>query len=263
MNYSSLVPKINIEAYSYLYAIETALRELIIDSLEKIAGPKWYKQRLPAEALQKYKDGKSYELSIKWTRLIPHHPIYYIDFTHIRQIIIRNDNWDDIFKGVFGRKSFIENTLSELEPIRNNIAHNRKLSIGDLKIVKTAYTKLEGALGSDRLIQLQKRCTSALDIYNRLKALQKECVLTYKLCSKYEAVKSLDIWVSVCVEWWFDASYLGKKLEGIIVYFNAIQEYTRIPRRRGTGHKIEAWVKKNDVKSKYQAAQIEFNNLFS
>jgi hypothetical protein len=37
-------------------------------------------------------------------------------------------NWDQCFKQVFSSVSFIETKLSELEPIRHDIAHSRKLS---------------------------------------------------------------------------------------------------------------------------------------
>ena len=85
----SPVPKENIEIFCYLYRIETGLREFIIDSLNGLAGQRWYKTRLPSDVLVKYRKSRNSEKNIKWTQLIPHHPIYYLDFPDLRKIIER------------------------------------------------------------------------------------------------------------------------------------------------------------------------------
>lgn len=51
---------------------------------------------------------------------------------------------------------------------------------------------------------------------------------------------------------------LGHKVEGIVKYFKTVEEYANLPRTRGTGHKIESWVKDNDIETKYNNAQTEF-----
>ncbi len=43
----SLVPRENLDAYAFLFAIEVGLRELIIDRLKSLSGHQWYKRRLP------------------------------------------------------------------------------------------------------------------------------------------------------------------------------------------------------------------------
>ncbi len=255
------IPKENIEVYCYLYSIETALRKLIIESLREIEGSNWFKRRLPVDVLEKYRKGVEFEKSIKWHQLVPHHPIYYIDFTDLKKIIEREDNWRDAFKPIFSRKDILGSTLSELEFIRNKIAHNRKASCGDVEIVRAAYSKLSDSIGKNRFDDLSAKCTCALDISERLGELQKECEMTFCRCKDCERLGHIDVWKTVCDEWWFDESYLGHKLDGIVSYFTAIEEYFVLPRTRGSGYKIESWFKSKDIESKYTNARIEFLDM--
>ena len=45
--YQQLPPQENIEIFSMIYSIETALREIIIDALSAVEGSQWYRRRLP------------------------------------------------------------------------------------------------------------------------------------------------------------------------------------------------------------------------
>lgn len=258
-----LVPKENIEIYCYLYRIETALREFIIDLLENLEGPRWYKKRLPGDILEKYRKAREIEKSIKWTQLIPHHPVYYIDFPDLKKIIERSDNWKDAFKKVFSRKDILSSTLSELEFIRNSIAHNRKSTQTDVTIVKATYGKLSQAIGKERFDELSARCTHSTDIWKNLQELLKESQTTYSACKNCEPLENLVVWGSTHKEWWFDESYLGHKLDEITNYFKLIEEYVALPRTRGIGHKIEEWVRRSDIDEKYNESQVEFVAILS
>src|SRR5689334_24990194 len=122
------VPAENLRCYERLFCIEVALRELIVMRLSQAHGPLWYKTRLPVEILRKYRDAVATERAIKWLQLVPHHPIYYIDFTDLQQIIEKDDNWRDVFRDIFGRKDIVAGILAEIAPIRNKVAHSRKVS---------------------------------------------------------------------------------------------------------------------------------------
>jgi len=104
------LPQENIEIFSLLYAIETVLRELIIERLSSVEGSKWYKKCLPSDILDKYKDSRNQEKRTPWLQCIPHHPIYYLDFPHLRMIIQRNDNWK-VFDDIFFSKEILVSTL--------------------------------------------------------------------------------------------------------------------------------------------------------
>ena len=169
-----LVPRENIQIYCYLYKIENGLRELIIDLLKDVAGPSWYKRRMPGDILEKYLKGRESELKVPWTQLIPHHPIYYVDFPDLKKIIERTDNWKDKFVQIFSRRDILSGTLSEIQVVRNKIAHNRKTTYNDLNIIKGAYTKLSQIIGEKKFTELVSRCTCALNIQERLTGLRKE-----------------------------------------------------------------------------------------
>lgn len=253
------VPRENIDIYRCLYMIENALRELIIDSMEAVDGPLWYKKRLPGDVLAKYREAIKHEKNIKWTQLIPHHPIYYIDFPDLKKVIERKDNREQVFQQIFPRKDIFASTLSELEFIRNRIAHNRKATNKDSEIVKGAYTKLSLSIGEKTFVELVSRCTYAGDIYTRLLELEKECESSLNNCRNLKAMETLKVWESVYNEWWFDESYLGHELTEIVSYFTTIIEYQNLPRARGVGHKIEKWVQCNKIEDKYAKAKKEFN----
>ena len=91
------VPAENAECFSYLYVIETALRELIVECLEQAAGSRWYKTRLPENPLESFKMGRRVERECPWHQSVPLHPIYYTEFPHLKEIIERSDNWKDTF----------------------------------------------------------------------------------------------------------------------------------------------------------------------
>jgi hypothetical protein len=109
---TQIAPSNSVEAFTLLYCIENALREFIIDSLSNFSGPKWYKTRLPGDVLKKFKEAKIYERSIAWLELVPHHPLYYIDFADLRKIIEQNNNWTEIFKELFLNKNVTSDTLN-------------------------------------------------------------------------------------------------------------------------------------------------------
>ena len=136
------IPEGNILAYKCLYIIENTLRELIIETLQAHAGPTWYKSRLPPDVFAKYKEARKAERSIPWRQLTPHHPLYYVDFPDLKKTIDQENNWRDCFARYFRRKDIFVATLSELEPIRNRIAHCRNPSAYDIQLVELAYQKL-------------------------------------------------------------------------------------------------------------------------
>ncbi len=246
------VPKENIEGYSFLFDIENALRELIINSLLKLDGPRWYKKRIPGDVLGKYQNAIKAERKIKWTKLIPHHPIYYIEFPDLKKILSRDDNWNDAFKNIFGpNKEVIITLLSEIEPVRNDLAHNRKLDTTSLVILKAAYAKLATFLGAEAFSGLSIRCTLLKNIKQELTLLQEEARLVYDNCRGLRAINALHKWDSIQTQWWFDEIYLGHALDDIASFFRSMEEYSLIPRQRGVGHKIESWIKNNCIEEKY------------
>ncbi|BAZ15854.1 hypothetical protein NIES4071_77270 [Calothrix sp. NIES-4071] len=257
-----LVPKENIEAYNYLFMIETGLRELIIEELQRVE-IKWYKTRLPEDIKKKYIDGKKAENNIKWSKLILHHPIYYVDFPDLKKVIESNTNWKGVFDTIFGRKEILSATLSEIEYVRNKVAHNRKVIRADVDIVKGAYTKISNAVGEGRFKSLASKCTLADDITSQLVALKLDANNFFVLINNYKIIDNIKIWACICDSWWFDFEYLNHSIDAIKEFFKLVEQYMELPRVRGSGHKIESWVKSNNVSEKYNHAIDEIMIIIS
>jgi len=260
-HFDSAVPQDNVSTYKLLFVIEVGLRELIVETLTAKCGPYWYKERLPGDILEAYREARNQERRTKWLQLVPHHPIYYMDFPHLRVVIERSDNWEDVFKQLFQRKDLFVASLNELEPIRNRVAHNRKVSTEDLRIAEAAYTKICAAVGEKRFLTLACRCTSAHDIPDSLSLLRQEADAALQCCNACKPLETLTVWDGVGRAWWFDDDYLGCQVGAIKSYFEILRAYQRLARHKGSGHKIEAWLHGSGIELAHRSAMQEFSSL--
>lgn len=255
------IPSENDTIYELLYYIEVGLREFIIEVLETKIGPPWWRQCLPNDVKQTAKSGLQLEKKIKWSKVIPHHPMYYTDFPDLKKIITKGDNWRNLFQPIFGREDLLISTLSELEPIRNKIAHNRKATTEDLAIVETAYKKIVTAIEEEKFYELVNRCTLAEDVPASLLSLEGEAEQAFKICLAYEPMIVLENWERIRMSWWFNADYLENEISAIEEYFKTLHAYKQLPRLRGHGHKIEAWVNKVNIRGKYMNAMQQLAEI--
>ncbi len=255
------IPNENLAIFRFFYSIEVGLRELIIELLEDGYGPYWWRLRLPPDVLQAYREGRNYERTIGWLQLVPHHPVYYLDFPDLKKVIVRSDNWEQVFRHIFKSKETLLGTLTELEPIRNKIAHNRKATTADMIIIRGAHEKLVTAIGPNKFRGLVGKCTLAEDIRGSLAQLQQEANSAFALCQDLKPLKRLAIWDKIRNQWWFDGDYLGDSVAGISDYFEALVLYKQLPRYRGSGPKIDAWLIENNLRGKYSTATHEFSDL--
>ena len=249
------VPPENVRAFAILYSIENSIRELIIEELARVSGPHWFKQRLPGDVLEKFREGVRLERKVSWVQLVPHHPIYYIDFPDLRKIIQRADNWSDCFKAIFRSEEVLEGTLFEIEVIRNRVAHNRRLAVQDVEIVAAARTKLAAALGEERFVSLADRCTHLPSLAESMRRLLEALEESYNSCRRFEVCTSSSEWRALLAQWWFDQSYLGTPTENIQAFFDLISEYNALSRLRGEGYKLERWMAGSGIDERYLRAK--------
>jgi hypothetical protein len=115
------------DAYSALKHLETKLRGLIQSKLSPLSD-NWWKERIPSDVQQRAQERKNRNEGLyPWYEQRDLHLIFYVDFTDYSKIILRKDNWEQIFSKVFKDKEIVSAKLKELEHIRNNIAHSREL----------------------------------------------------------------------------------------------------------------------------------------
>ena len=74
-------------------------------------------------------------------------------------------------------------------------------------------------------------------------------------------IPGMACWDGVRGEWWFDNDYLGENLDPLSSYFGTVEAYSELPRARGTGHKLEAFVKAAELAMKHDRAQGVFSRL--
>lgn len=238
------VPVTNRELYEILFILETGLRELIIDRLQRAAGPRWEAHRLPPDVYEKVRVGIRFERTSGWLGHVPHHPIYYIDFPELLKAITSRNNWQSVFEDDLHRKTLIEEAINDLAPIRNKVAHNRHCSEYDVQVGRGALLKVSQAVGKDRLLSLARKCTCAPAIPESLRNLRQAIETSALAVRKVEPIEPPLIpndW------WWFDETYLGVSVDTVLAGVSVLREYACLPRGRGKGHEIEAWVNGNEV----------------
>ncbi len=257
-----LVPDENVVAYKLIYMIEVGLRELIIESLSSLDS-RWWKTRLPPDLIAKVKNGREVEKKIKWINLTPHHPLYYIDFPDLKKIIDRNDNWRDIFQNCFSDKEVLDGALRGLEPIRNKMAHNRKLSQEEVNMLSNSLSILISSIGENKLNGLISKRTTAINIPNYLENLKQLIIDSYELAKRFKPVNSLELWFEIDSSWWFDQDYLNQDLELIKQFFHLLSQYTSLPRSRGSGYVLEKWIINSNLETAMKEAVAVLNELTS
>lgn len=139
---SDEVPEFNVEAYQWLYVLETQLRDFIVRRL-KAAHARW-EQRLPQGMHDKWQEKKARELA----EGKPEQPIiHYADFTDYNDIILGGANWRECFKDVFKREESVREGFNRLRPIRLIVAHNRILTSEELLLLNVEARLFLRAIG--------------------------------------------------------------------------------------------------------------------
>jgi len=256
------VPKTNVTGYQLVYIFEVAIRELIIELAAEKHDSRWYKHLLPGgNIMEKYEAAKIYERKTPWSQCVPAHPMYYLDLPELREVIGRRDNWKTFFGELFSNRDVFLGAMQELEPIRNKIAHNRTVTAADVKILHAALDKLRNSLGASRLAALVARQTAVPDLASSFQDLRVQARACYLSCRSFQPMAVPKQWEMIVQEWWFDSDYLGVSVEPIIEFFQVIETYMNLPRGRGSGHRIEEWVRKQDLGTIYDRADNTLSRI--
>jgi len=126
-----------------LLELEEKMRQCIESALRKLSPTNWWKERIPADVRENAENKKRRnEKPWPWLEQKDRPLICYLDFNDYEKVIIRSDNWQEIFKSIFKDRDITVGKLRELDPIRNDIAHSRKLTVRQferLKMYKTDF----------------------------------------------------------------------------------------------------------------------------
>jgi len=86
--------------------------------------------------------------------------IFYVDFSDYSKIILRRDDWDQVFAPIFKEKEVISAKLRELEPVRNALAHFRKLIEAPRSSKAQTIFKRRNCMHYELVDQIVKRAPS-------------------------------------------------------------------------------------------------------
>ena len=116
------------KAHDRLQRFETQIRRFIDERMTKGFGTNWIKRQVPRDIRQSWleKEQKAREEGGGQHPLID-----YADFTDYVPIIIRRDNWAEVFEDVFRRKTSVQESFQRLYPIRICTMHSRAITQDD------------------------------------------------------------------------------------------------------------------------------------
>ncbi|MBR7782678.1 Swt1 family HEPN domain-containing protein [Undibacterium luofuense] len=134
----------NKEAHEVLHRFENAVRRFIEKVMREEFGPNWIVQRLPSGMYDSWQEKK--QKAIKAGK--PEFPLIdYADFTDYKAIIEKNENWNQVFKGIFGRKGDVQESFQRLFPIRISYAHARPITLEDALLLRVETKRILKAIG--------------------------------------------------------------------------------------------------------------------
>jgi uncharacterized repeat protein (TIGR03833 family) len=126
--------------------LERLLRKTILDGFRIFfKGDPWWKQRIPKDIRVRALAKKNESESDKYLQQTnEYHLIDYVDFGDYSSIIIKGDNWRDVFSNVLptGSQLKFEIKMSELNVVRSHLYHNRKVSDLDKKRFEVYYNDI-------------------------------------------------------------------------------------------------------------------------
>lgn len=134
----------NNAAHDRLQRLEMHLRRFINCRMTAALGQNWIKHRVPGPMRQEWQDKRDKAVA----RGEPEGSlIAYADFTDYEKIILRGDNWEEVFKSVFQRQTSVQESLQRLYPIRICTMHARIITQDDQLYLHVEIRRLLQAIG--------------------------------------------------------------------------------------------------------------------
>lgn len=116
------------DAHDWLQRFESHLRLFIDTEMTRLFGPEWPTHRLPNGMHGRWTEKKDAAARAERPECVP---IAYAEFTDYLQIIIRKDNWRQVFGSHFERREDLRESFQRLHPIRLDTMHARPISQDD------------------------------------------------------------------------------------------------------------------------------------
>jgi len=132
-----------VAAYKTIWSFESRIRRFIDQIMTKRYGPNWTKHRVPGDMKKDWGEKRTKALDSGE----PERPlICYADFTHYEAVIVRKDNWEEVFKAVFRNKESVTESLRRLYPMRVPTMHSRIIISDDMLYLMAETRRLLTAI---------------------------------------------------------------------------------------------------------------------
>lgn len=115
-------------AFNVLQQFEIAVRRFIVEAMRATYGDEWARRQLPGDMYDKWQEKKK---TARKAGEDERPLIEYADFTDYRLIIERKDNWDAVFRPIFGRAESVRESFQRLYPVRIATMHARIVTPDD------------------------------------------------------------------------------------------------------------------------------------
>ena len=114
-----------------LHTLERELRRCIEGRLSRLT-ENWWIERVPEEVRSRAERRMSLREHVwPWLTGGEDSPIEYLDFPDYSRVLLDPQNWQQAFSPVFVDMDALRVKLRELEPIRNDVAHSRKVTVAN------------------------------------------------------------------------------------------------------------------------------------
>ena len=128
--------------------LERQLRVAIRNQLLGLAGTDWIKQRVPPDVHMKWHKRQDEDRAA--CRPV-FEAIQYADFMDLQKVIVRKDNWRDVFRAIFQSREDIIVSFTRLHPVRKALAHSRSLSKLDVLTLVSETSRVLSRLKIQKL----------------------------------------------------------------------------------------------------------------
>ncbi|MCC8937808.1 hypothetical protein H8A99_15340 [Bradyrhizobium sp. Arg68] len=113
-----------LDAFQLIDTFERALREFIAHKLSQLAGPRWFKQRVPGDLVVKARSNRAAALA-NGERETEH--IAYLDLGDLMSVILQRNNWGEAFEQIFPNRDRLVQDLQALVAGRRPTMHAREI----------------------------------------------------------------------------------------------------------------------------------------
>ncbi|HEU4324400.1 MAG TPA: hypothetical protein VFS21_14700 [Roseiflexaceae bacterium] len=227
-SYSDLVPPESRELHALVYIVEVGLRELCIDLLGQRYGPRFWREALPAELVDRMRAGVARERAAGWVHAAPRHPLYELGLPDLLALLDTDALWMAVFRYHFRLRGTVTRWLGELVVARAILHANQPVGDHQLNAGRMAYYELETAMGGAALRWRLAHPTTAGDRWALLDALEDEFDEQERRWRAGAAPIPMSAWARVADAWWFDEAFLGASVAVLGAYGAALADYARL-----------------------------------